>query len=74
LKSFEKKKMVVKKRSAADGRALNLALTALGEKEFLNIDQAASTQVNTAFANLSEDEYQVLIASMKTIKAILKSK
>lgn len=74
LKSFEKKKMVVKKRSTADGRALKLSLTAFGEKEFLTVDQAASNQVNTAFSNLSDDEYRVLIASMTTIKAILKDK
>ena len=74
LKSFEKKKMVLKKRSTEDGRALKLTLTALGETELLMIDQAASTQVNLTFSDLSEDEFEILIASMRTIKEILKDK
>ena len=74
LKSFEKKKMVLKKRSTEDGRALKLTLTALGETELLMIDQAASTQVNLTFSDLSEDEFEILITSMRTIKEILKDK
>ena len=74
LKSFEKKKMVLKKRSTEDGRALKLTLTALGETELLMIDQAASTQVNLTFSDLSADEFEILIASMRTIKEILKDK
>jgi DNA-binding MarR family transcriptional regulator len=74
LKTFEKKKMVIKKRSNTDGRAMNLALTDSGKTEFLTLDAAVIAQVNQAFSNLSDEDYDTLIKSMKTIKSILKNR
>ena len=71
LTTFEKKKMVVKKRSDFDGRAMNLALTDLGKAEFRKLDNAVVQQLRRAFSNISEEEYVVLMSSMKTIKNIL---
>ena len=71
LTTFEKKKMVVKKRSEFDGRAMNLALTYLGKAEFQKLDNAVVQQLRRAFSNISDEEYEVLMDSMKTIKNIL---
>jgi DNA-binding MarR family transcriptional regulator len=73
LKTFEKKKMLVKMRSLSDGRALNLALTNLGKEEFLKIDNAVIQHIKEIYAILSDEEYEKLIKSMQTIKNILKN-
>lgn len=71
LGAFEKKKMVAKTRSEFDGRVMNLALTDLGKTEFLKLDNAVIQQVSQAFSNISDEEYALLMNSMKTIKGIL---
>jgi DNA-binding MarR family transcriptional regulator len=71
LKSFEKKKLIIKERSATDGRVMYLKLTELGRSEFEKLDKGAATQVSQAFGGLSEADYNTLIESMKTIKTIL---
>lgn len=71
LKSFEKKKLITKERSATDGRVMYLKLTELGRSEFEKLDKGAATQVSQAFGGLSEADYNTLIESMKTIKTIL---
>jgi DNA-binding MarR family transcriptional regulator len=74
LATFEKKKLIIKKRSTADGRAMNLSLTDLGKTEFYKLDNAAILQVGQTFADISDEEYELLMSSMKTIKNILKNK
>lgn len=71
LESFEKKKLITRKKSDEDGRALLLNLTTLGKREFLKIDSATNKQVEQTFVNLTEKEYQLVIKSMTTIKTIL---
>ena len=71
LKSFEKKKLITKERSATDGRVMYLKLTQSGRLEFEKLDKGAAAQVNQAFGGLSEADYNTLIESMKTIKTIL---
>jgi DNA-binding MarR family transcriptional regulator len=74
LKKFKKKKMITKKQSDTDGRAIYLELTQFGKKEFLEVDNATNLQIDTIFSHFSEAEQQTLIESMSTIKSILKGK
>lgn len=74
LKSFEKKKMIIKTRSTTDKRTILLALTELGKKEFTILDDKANLQVGEAFAAISDSEYEMLIYSMQTIRNILDKK
>jgi DNA-binding MarR family transcriptional regulator len=50
---------------------VNLALTALGKAEFHKLDNAVIQQLSQTFSNISDEEYKVLMQSMKTIKNIL---
>ena len=74
LESFEKKKLINKKKSEVDGRALHLNLTALGKREILKIDKDTNRQVEQTFSSLTEKEYEIVIKSMDTIKRILDRK
>lgn len=74
LKTFEKKKLLLKKQSETDGRFFNLSLTAEGEAEFLKIDNLVIEQIKRTFSPLTENEYEQLYNSMVTIKNILQRK
>ncbi len=74
LKKFEKKKMITKKQSDIDGRAIYLELTEFGKKEFLEVDTATNLQIDAIFSHFSEAEQQTLIESMNKIKSILQGK
>lgn len=74
LKTFEKKKLLLKKQSETDGRFFNLSLTAEGEAEFLKIDNLVIEQIKRTFSPLTENEYEQLYNSMVTIKNILQKK
>lgn len=74
LKVFERKKIIIKTRSSIDKRTIYLTLTDLGKREFMQLDDKANQQIQEAFANISEEEYQTLISSMKNIRAILDKK
>lgn len=71
LIAFEKKKLITKKISSADGRALNLSVTKAGRKEFAQIDVAYNKQVETLLSQLSHHERKILMSSMASAKQIL---
>ena len=68
---FEKRKLVSKKSSAADGRSFHLHLTALGNREFETQDAASNNQVKKILSQLTEEDRKNMIKCMAKIKSIL---
>lgn len=71
LLQFEKKKLITKKRSAADGRAAHISLTAKGKKEFEVLNQASHDQVRELLEKLASKDRSSLLAHMSAITKIL---
>jgi DNA-binding MarR family transcriptional regulator len=71
LLQFEKKKLIVKKRSPDDGRAIHISLTAKGKKEFEILNEASENQIKQILAPLSKEDHTNLVHYMSKIKAIL---
>lgn len=71
LKSFEKKGLVLKKKSKEDGRAFHIMLSEKGEREFAKINVASSQQIRSLFETLDGSELAVLVNHMKGIKSII---
>ena len=71
LRAFEKRGLVAKTRSAADGRQSHLALTAQGRKVFAPLNARSHEQVAAMLAALSSEEQRSLIAAMQAIERLL---
>ena len=71
LISLEKRKVITRKQSADDKRAVNLYLTAFGEKEFEKINDAANQLVRDLMSSLNEKDFDVVVKSMTQIREIL---
>ncbi len=71
LATFEKKKLVAKKRSGEDARILFLLLTARGRKEFEMLDAAQYSQIENILKRLSSVDCEMLVTYMTEIKKIL---
>jgi DNA-binding MarR family transcriptional regulator len=71
LLQFEKNKLILKKRSAADARATRISLTAKGRKEFEQLNQASHDQIQNLLEKLSVQERNNLVSHMAAIKEIL---
>ncbi len=71
LHQFEKEKLITKKRSAKDGRAVHITLTAKGRKEFEKLDNASDKQIKNINTSLTEDDCNKLVAHMTGIEKIL---
>lgn len=71
LRQFEKEKLISKKRSAKDGRAVHIMLTAKGKKEFEKLDHASDNQIKHINTLLTEVDCNKLVAHMAGIKKIL---
>ena len=71
LLHFEKKKLLGKRRSAADGRSSYLRLTEKGKEAFLSLDLASRQQVMKMLTSLSDPDIARLVTSMNAIKEIL---
>jgi DNA-binding MarR family transcriptional regulator len=71
LLQFEKKKLIVKKRSTDDGRSIYISLTAKGKKEFEQLNQVSEEQIKQILAPLSPQDHQSLVYHMSKIKEIL---
>lgn len=72
LKKLEKGRLIIRKPSAEDARAVQISLTAKGEKEFEILNQASNQQIGELLKPLSEKESDQLAAYMKAIMNILK--
>jgi DNA-binding MarR family transcriptional regulator len=71
LIQFEKKKLITKKVSSNDGRAVNLYVTKNGKRDFELIDEASNQQIEKLLLQLSEEERKMVINSMSLIKKTL---
>ena len=74
LLKFEKEKLISKKRSAKDARAILLSLTVKGRDEFEKLDIAAHNQVKEILSQLPKEKHDELVFHMNEIKKILHSK
>jgi DNA-binding MarR family transcriptional regulator/GNAT superfamily N-acetyltransferase len=71
LRSFEKKGLVRKSPSAADGRQKVLDLTKHGQETFVTLDARQNQEVSMLLQTLSADEQRQLIQAMHTIEQLL---
>jgi DNA-binding MarR family transcriptional regulator len=71
LIQFERKKLITRKVSSSDGRAVNLYITKNGKRDFELIDEASNKQIEKLLLQLSEEERQMVIDSMSRIKKTL---
>jgi DNA-binding MarR family transcriptional regulator len=71
LRRFGEKKLVDRMVSQGDRRAVTLALTAKGKKEFEALNRASDLQIGQAFENLSEKDSQALVERMIGIRRII---
>ena len=66
-----KAKLLKKTRSATDGRAYLLSLSAEGQREFEKINKASHAEVRALVENLTNAELGALTSQMKGIKILL---
>jgi DNA-binding MarR family transcriptional regulator/GNAT superfamily N-acetyltransferase len=71
LARFAKSGLVVRSRSAADGRERPLALTARGRKEFARLNRAAERQIGGLLGSLAPRERLALTGAMERIERLL---
>lgn len=71
LRSFARRGLVTKTRSATDGRQSLLSLTARGKKAFAPLDARSHDEVAAMLARLPADEQRRLLEAMRTIRTLL---
>jgi DNA-binding MarR family transcriptional regulator/N-acetylglutamate synthase-like GNAT family acetyltransferase len=71
LRGFEKRALVTRTRSAADGRRSHLALTALGRKVFAPLDARSHDEVAALLGGLAPAAQARVVAAMQTIERLL---
>jgi DNA-binding MarR family transcriptional regulator len=74
LFQFAKKKLIHKKRSQRDARAIHIYLTAKGKTEFEALNKASDMQINKMLKSLTEDHCEKLLSHMSGIKTILSTR
>jgi DNA-binding MarR family transcriptional regulator/L-amino acid N-acyltransferase YncA len=71
LRRFAERGLVVRRRSRADARRQEIALTERGRAAFAPLDEGSRAQVSALLARLSEADQHRLVAAMGTIEALL---
>jgi DNA-binding MarR family transcriptional regulator/ribosomal protein S18 acetylase RimI-like enzyme len=71
MSDFQRRKLVRKESSGKDARQSILSLTARGQKEFANLNQLSSNQIEALLIGLSSGERARLLAAMETIEELL---
>ena len=71
LRGFERRGLVLKTRSAADGRQSHLALTALGRKVFAPLNARSHDEVAAMLRGLPAVQQARVVAAMRTIERLL---
>jgi DNA-binding MarR family transcriptional regulator len=71
LDQFNRKKMISRRRSATDARALLIFLTAKGKKEAEALDRASNKQIADILTGLQEKQTEQLVYHMQEIQKIL---
>ncbi|MFX1379450.1 MAG: GNAT family N-acetyltransferase [Promethearchaeota archaeon] len=73
LSSFERKNLILKKKSDKDLRKQLLSLTSEGKNVISELQEKANEQIKALLIDISDDEQDQLINAMETIESILKS-
>jgi DNA-binding MarR family transcriptional regulator/GNAT superfamily N-acetyltransferase len=71
LRSFEERRLVQRRPSAADGRRSNLSLTRKGRSAFARLDASARSQVAAWLEAHSQADQRLLVTSMASIERVL---
>jgi DNA-binding MarR family transcriptional regulator/N-acetylglutamate synthase-like GNAT family acetyltransferase len=71
LRDFEKKRLILRTPSAADGRRSELALTKTGRATFAPLDARSHQEVGEMLARLSVADQRRLLEAMRTVEALL---
>jgi len=73
LRSFQKRGLITKARSEADGRQSHLSLTARGRKAFAPLDRRSHDEIQAMLIDLSATDQHRLVQAMQTIETVLGS-
>jgi DNA-binding MarR family transcriptional regulator/GNAT superfamily N-acetyltransferase len=71
LRSFEKRRLITRRRSADDGRQSFVALTEAGREAFALLNRRSRTEVGSLLKRLPASEQTRLVASMRSIERLL---
>jgi DNA-binding MarR family transcriptional regulator/GNAT superfamily N-acetyltransferase len=71
LRSFERRRLIARTRSDADGRRSHIALTAAGRAAFAPLGARSHDEVVALLAPLAEADQQRLVEAMHTIEGVL---
>ena len=71
LRSFQKRGLITKARSEADGRQSHLSLTARGRKAFAPLDRRSHDEIQAMLIDLSATDQHRLVQAMQTIETVL---
>jgi DNA-binding MarR family transcriptional regulator/GNAT superfamily N-acetyltransferase len=71
LSSFERRKLLRKRRSAEDGRKVLLSLTDKGQREFARLNGASHAEIERLLGKLGREDRDRLVGSMRSIESLL---
>jgi DNA-binding MarR family transcriptional regulator/GNAT superfamily N-acetyltransferase len=71
LRGFERRRLITRTRSEADGRRSHLALTAAGRAAFAPLGARSRDEVTALLAPLAEPDQRRLVEAMATIEGVL---
>lgn len=71
LRRLERRRLIKRTRSPADGRESHLALTAAGRAAFESLDRRATDAIGRLLEPLDEDGRRALVGAMGTVGALL---
>lgn len=73
LLSFERRKLIRRVRSKADGRSILISLTDKGSAAFRELDKASERQASALLKNLTTTQQKNIVHHMSAIKTIIQS-
>lgn len=71
IKHFERDGLLVRNRSATDGRTSHLTLTDQGQSLFQTLNQASNQELTALMQGMTDQQVAQLVGSMKTIQTLL---
>lgn len=71
LKRLEKEKVVARKQSREDGRAVLLSLTEKGQRDFVTLNNASDEQIGSLVGHLNEEQREALVDHMEAIRRLM---
>ena len=74
ITNLERRKIIVKTKSASDGRSVKISITEFGKKEFDKLNKASNIQVASLLSQLNESDCNRLIKNMSEIRKVLEGR